>query len=60
MKVLRAEFNTESRKDTITIVPIGDVHIGAAACDEKRLQNVIDRVKNADYRDWETDRKSVV
>ena len=52
MKVLRADFNTESRKDTITIVPIGDVHIGAAACDEKRLQNVIDRVKNDDSCYW--------
>jgi len=52
LKVLTANFTVDSRKDTISIVPIGDVHIGAAACDEQRLKSVVDRVLNDDNCYW--------
>lgn len=52
MKVLTHKFNVGSRKDTISIVPIGDVYDGAAACDLERLQSVINRIKEDDTCYW--------
>ena len=46
MRILKHRFNIPSRSTTINIIPLGDIHIGAAACDEDRLQNVINRIKD--------------
>ena len=41
-----------SRSDTFTLVPIGDVHIGNAACDEARLRRVVDRIAADEWSYW--------
>lgn len=61
MKVIRREFYEVSRSDEFYIVPIGDVHIGAAACDERKLRDAVARVMGdpncfwigmGDYGEW--------
>lgn len=37
---------------TYTIYPIGDIHLGAAACDEQALARVISKIKSDDYAYW--------
>ena len=44
MKILTREWFEVSRKDTFRIVPLGDVHIGARACDEKLFRAVVDSI----------------
>lgn len=44
MRVIKKRFEATGRNHTIKIVPIGDVHIGAAACNEKLLEQVVDNV----------------
>ena len=52
MKVLRREWFDVSRADQWHIIPIGDVHLGAAACDEKLLDAVIQRIADDDRALW--------
>ncbi|NIL98744.1 MAG: hypothetical protein GTO62_16895, partial [Planctomycetales bacterium] len=51
MKVLEREFFNVSRSDEFTILPIGDIHLGAAACDEQRFRDTVARV-HGDDRCW--------
>jgi calcineurin-like phosphoesterase family protein len=44
MNVLRREFDGIGRSDAIRIVPLGDIHIGSAACHEKLFERVVDRI----------------
>ena len=41
MRVIRREFFNIKRPDLFKIVPLGDVHIGAAACDEELFRQVV-------------------
>lgn len=50
--VIRRNFFETSRKDVYTIVPIGDVHIGAAACDENAFRATVKRVADDDKCYW--------
>ena len=52
MKVLRREWFEVSRADQWHIIPVGDIHIGAAACDEKLLDAVIQRIAGDDRALW--------
>jgi predicted phosphodiesterase len=52
MRVITREFYEVARPDVFRIVPIGDVHIGARACDEKRLKQVVDRIAADDSCYW--------
>lgn len=52
MKVIRRDFFNVSRSDEFRIVPIGDVHIGAGACDEDRLKRVVKRVESEPNTYW--------
>lgn len=52
MRVIHRKFFNVSCADTWTIVPIGDIHLGARACDEDRLKRVIDRVAKDDRALW--------
>lgn len=52
MRVIRHEWYNVSRSDVFRLVPIGDVHLGAAACDEKRLVEVVNRVAADDRAYW--------
>ena len=52
MRVIRHEWFNVSRSDVFRLVPIGDAHIGAAACDESRLVEVVNRVAADDRAYW--------
>lgn len=61
MRVLTRDFYSWDRSRELRIVPIGDVHLGAAACDEKLFQKTINYIKDTpdtywiglgDYCDW--------
>ena len=41
-----------ARGDSFRIVPLGDIHLGAAACDEERLKRTIDSIKNDPATYW--------
>src|ERR1700738_5117618 len=41
MRVLRRKFEAKNRAEVLKIVPVGDVHCGSAACDEKLLKEVV-------------------
>jgi hypothetical protein len=51
---MRVIVNEVSRKDCpdLSLFPIGDVHIGAKACDEKALKEVIKHVKDTPNARW--------
>jgi len=44
MKILTREWFEVKRSDTFTVVPLGDVHIGARACDEKLFRELVARI----------------
>ena len=44
--------NYESKLDTFTVVPIGDIHLGNEACDEKRLAETVKRIQDDDHCYW--------
>jgi hypothetical protein len=44
LRILRRKFSGVSRSDKFTIVPLGDLHVGAKACDEALLRKVIRRI----------------
>jgi len=52
MKIIRREFKGNSRSDEYTIIPLGDIHIGSAACDEELLKSVCDRIRKEKNTYW--------
>jgi predicted phosphodiesterase len=52
MKVIRREWFDVSRSDEWRLYPIGDIHLGNRACDEKMLQATVDRVAADDRALW--------
>jgi hypothetical protein len=52
MKVIRREFFNVARSDRFVIVPIGDVHLGAKACDEELLKHTVSKIKNTPNYYW--------
>ena len=52
MRVIRHEWFNVSRSDVFRLVPIGDVHLGAAACDESRLVEVVKGIAADDRAYW--------
>ena len=52
MRVIRHQWFNVSRSDVFRVVPIGDVHLGAAACDEKQFGEVVNRVAADDRAYW--------
>lgn len=49
--VITREF-TKMHNRTIEILPLGDVHLGAAACDEKEFKKCIDYIASNDDTYW--------
>ena len=45
MKLVERHFDFGSRGKLYTIVPLGDIHLGARACDEVRLKQFIKRIE---------------
>ena len=52
MRHISHEIIYSSRASTIDIVPIGDVHLGHANCDEELLKQAIERVRTGDNTYW--------
>ena len=52
MRVIQRSFDDDSRGAGYRIIPLGDIHIGAAACDEGRLKKVIQTIKEDDSCWW--------
>ena len=52
MRVIKREFFNVSRSDVFRIIPIGDIHMGAAACDEDLLRAVVKRIKDDGQAWW--------
>ena len=52
MKILRRKWAGVSRSDTFTLYPLGDVHLGNAACDEKLFRQVVQRIAEDDAAYW--------
>jgi hypothetical protein len=46
MRVLKRDWSGLSRGDLIRIVPLGDVHLGVRACDEKLFTTTVNRIKD--------------
>ena len=44
MKILQREWTNVKRDDVFRIIPLGDVHLGNAACDERLFQQVVKRI----------------
>lgn len=51
-KVVTRDFYNCNAKTKITVIPLGDIHIGAAACDEKLFQKVIQRIEQGENHYW--------
>ena len=51
VRVVKREWFNVSRADEFRIFPIGDVHIGAAGCDEDSLRALVERIA-ADERSY--------
>jgi len=52
MKIIRRKWRGVSRSDTWTLYPLGDVHLGNAACDEKLFRQVVKRIAADDRALW--------
>jgi predicted phosphodiesterase len=52
MPAIRRDWSGVGRGDTFRIVPLADVHIGSAACNEKLLRSVVQRIKDDDRCYW--------
>jgi calcineurin-like phosphoesterase family protein len=52
MNILHREWTGVQRGDVFHIIPLGDVHLGNAACDEKLFQQVVKRIANDPRCSW--------
>lgn len=52
MKVIRKQIKLTSRSSHIKIVPIGDIHLGAAACDERLFRDVVSSIADDENAYW--------
>ena len=52
MRCLAKTIEHDSRSDVFRIVPLGDVHLGAAACDERLFQQTVDYIKDTPATFW--------
>ena len=52
MRVLIRELFNVKRGDVFNLYPLGDIHDGAAACDEKLLRRIVDRINKDDGARW--------
>lgn len=52
MKVIKRDFEVGSRREGINIIPLGDIHYGAVACDEKMLREKIKYIQDNEDVYW--------
>lgn len=49
MEACHKIINYHSRKEEFTIYPLGDIHLGARGCDEKRLNKLLMKIQRDPY-----------
>lgn len=52
MRVVKRTIEVTSRSQTIEIIPLGDIHLGCNTCDEAKLKEAIDYVRNNKFCYW--------
>jgi predicted phosphodiesterase len=52
MKIIRRKWNGLARGDTFRLYPLGDVHLGNAAADEKLFRSVVARIAADENAYW--------
>lgn len=52
MKIIRREWYNVTRSDEWRLYPLGDIHLGNRACDEKLLKSVISAIAEDDRALW--------
>lgn len=52
MRAVYKNLYCKSRKDVFTIIPIGDVHIGARSCNLKKLKDIVEYVRTKKNCYW--------
>jgi hypothetical protein len=52
MRIIRREFYNCTRKSKFRIIPLGDIHMGARACDERALRAVIKEIRDDPFCYW--------
>lgn len=52
MKILRHHWHEVQRPDCWTLYPIGDIHLGNAACDERMFRAAVQRIAADDRALW--------
>ena len=52
MNILRRHWLDVGRADKYSLYPLGDVHLGAAACDEKAFRAVVNRIAADERAYW--------
>lgn len=52
MRVIHRTIKHDSRSDVFRIIPLGDIHLGAAACDEELFKTTIKDIENDDNAYW--------
>jgi hypothetical protein len=53
MELVEKEIVFTSKKDKVfTLIPIGDIHLGNKGCDEQRLHEVVQYIKNKERCYW--------
>lgn len=50
--VIRREWQDVNRPDVFTIIPVGDIHLGNAACDEARFKATVERIASDPMAYW--------
>jgi hypothetical protein len=51
VRVIERDFFNVTRSDEFTVIPVGDIHLGAAACDEQRFRDTVARI-TGDKKCW--------
>jgi len=52
MTILYRDWHNVGRGDEFRVVPLGDIHLGNAACDEKLFKNTVGRIAEDDRCWW--------
>ena len=52
MRVIHQTIKHDSRSDVFRIIPLGDVHLGAAACDEELFKATVKDIEEDDNAYW--------
>ena len=52
MKIIRRRWHEVSRADTWRLYPLGDIHLGNAACDERLFRQAVQRIADDDSALW--------